>query len=182
LARQLDTSVHHLGQRDVGRYQARLRHQKTQNRPEARITVRAVSENNVALQRCVAAERLDRRRIVVAHTMVHAAHNGQPVRHTRQAWQMLADAQPWHAGRNGLELASQFARRIGLHVPCVQVARPAGLEQQNARFNGRGGRADSSAVGLCRFSPKQIGQIQSQEPQAADSQQFPARKASRGEV
>ena len=85
--------------------------------------------------------------------------------------------QPRYRGPEGPKLPTHFAGGIRLHVPRVEMARPAIVEKQNAGPDrGRRGTGRRWA-----FGPVEIGQVKSQTPQAADLQQssplskFPSR-------
>ena len=70
---------------------------------------------------------------------MHAAHDREFVRDPRTTRQMLAELQPWHTGRDRLEVTANLGGSIGLQVPGIQVARPAIQEEHDAGLDmGRG--------------------------------------------
>ncbi len=58
-------------------------------------------------------------------------------------------------GADGAERASDFARRIGFHVPCVEVGRAAGKQQEDSAF-GSGARSQEGQreAGFQELAPK----------------------------
>ena len=69
-----------------------LRQARAEDRAEARRVVAVVAQElQVALERVAAAERRERRRVVVGHRVVHAADDRQPVHDPRRVRQVLAD-------------------------------------------------------------------------------------------
>ena len=134
LARKLDDVVHRVRQRHERRQAAELRQRGAQGRAEAGGVVAVVPQQlQVPLERVAAAERRERRRVVVGHRVVHAADDRQPVGHAGRRGQVLADVEARHAGRDRPELPANLARGVGLHVPGVDVARAAVIEDQDAR-------------------------------------------------
>ena len=100
--------------------------------------------------------------------VIHRSQDRQLVAQLRQPRHIFADLIAGHAGRNALELAAIFDRRVRLEVPHIQMAGPAGLEQQNHAPLFRGG-IDGSRE---RFVPQQIGQRHAAEarpPRPAES-------------
>ena len=63
------------------------------------------------------AQGFDRCRIVIPHSMMQAANNGQFVHHLGRARQMFGDVQAGNARGNRLELAADFSRSVRLHDP-----------------------------------------------------------------
>jgi len=64
-------------------------------------------------------------RVVIVENSDQRSDQSQLVGQAREAWQQLADFDPWDAGGDGTEVAADFGRRIGLEVERIQVARPA---------------------------------------------------------
>ena len=130
-----------------------------QDRAEARRVVAVVAQElQVPLERVAAAEGRERRRVVVRHRVVHAADDRQPVHHPGRVRQVLADPDARHARRDRAELAADLARGVRLHVPGVEVARPAVVEDQDARPDRRSmpppwRRAPRPGSRPARFSP-----------------------------
>src|SRR6476661_6886757 len=82
--------------------------------------------------------------------------------------QMFAELHAGKGGRNRLELAADFLRRLGLHVPHIEMRRSAVEEEYDA---GVGVLASlANAVGT-----KQFRQSQPQQAAAADLDHLAAR-------
>src|SRR6266478_2144723 len=81
---------------------------------------------------------------------------------------MFAELYAGNGGRDRLELAAHFLRRIGLHVPHIEVRRPAIEEEEDAGV----GVLASLANGV---GTEQLRQSQPQQTAAADLDHFAAR-------
>src|SRR5262249_54881887 len=120
-------------QSHVRRDVAAPRCQETQRGSVARKTVRIVrKELEVALEGSPAAQRLDGRRVMVAHRVVEAAYDRQLIDDPSAARQMLTDPQPRDSGGHSSERAAYFGGRVGFHVPVMEVARTAIVKQEDA--------------------------------------------------
>src|SRR5262245_15020348 len=71
--------------------------------------------------------------VVLRIVMVHAAHDGQPMRLPRGQWQVLADTVAGNAGGDWLKLAANLGRRLRLHVKGVVMRRAALLKEDYTR-------------------------------------------------
>ena len=64
--------------------------------------------------------------------------------------QMLAANDPWSRRLDRLELAPNLRRRVELHVPGIEVAWPAVIEDKDARFHARGAGTGFRRPKKCR--------------------------------
>ena len=104
-----------------------------QDRATARWVIAIVAQElEITFEWITAAQCCKRRRVVIGHRMVHAAHDRQTIHHTRYLGQVLADPNPWHRGGNRAELTADLCRGTRLHVISVNMARPAIMKDQDA--------------------------------------------------
>ena len=66
--------------------------------------------------------------------MLHRAQQADLVHLAGQPRQVLANLDARHAGGDRLELAANFGRRLGLHIPEVDMAGPAEQKDEDARI------------------------------------------------
>jgi hypothetical protein len=74
----------------------------------------------------------------VVHAVAHGPDQSRVVHLARQAREMLAELDAVEARRDGAELAADLRGGFRLHVPHVEVARPAVEEDDDARIGARG--------------------------------------------
>ena len=152
---QLDHVVHHVRQGHERRQAAALGELMAEHRPQAGRVVAVVGQElEVALRGESAAERGERGRVVVRHRVVQAADDRQPVDDPRRVRQVLADLDTGHARRDRPELAADLPRGVRLHVPGVEVARAAVVEDQDARADGGGAGERRSGAASARSGPR----------------------------
>ena len=99
---------------------------------------------------------VDGRCVCIVHAVVDRPDQGCVVHEPRQAGQVLADRDAGEARVNRPELSADLRGCVRLHVPHIEVARPAIEEQNDASV---GTRRQPGAVRL-RLGPQQAGQAQ----------------------
>ena len=82
----------------------------------------------------VAGEREINRRAVINVLMRQAPNDGQFVRNSGDAWQVLAELNPGRRGRNRLEIAAHIKRSVGLGIPQIDLTLPAAREDHDDRL------------------------------------------------
>ena len=73
-----------------------------------------------------------RSRVGIVDAVVHRANDRRAVGLFRESREQFAHAVTGERGLDRLELASHFDRSLGLHVPHIEVARPAIQKQEDA--------------------------------------------------
>src|SRR5207244_2675401 len=96
-----------------------------------------VTESDIIQRRRMPGQAIVSGRVMVLHRMVHAADQGELVRHPRYARQPFTHHQSRGLGRNRLEFTSNRLRRRRLHVERIDMTRPAELMQENDRLGPR---------------------------------------------
>ncbi len=107
------------------------RHQRAQVRP---VVGRRPGGVGVRRRGQVPGQNAMRRREVREVVVIHRPDDRQPVRPGRQHREVLADPHPRRPRRDRGEAATDLRRRIGLRVPCVELAGPAPHEDEEARL------------------------------------------------
>jgi hypothetical protein len=107
---------------------------------------------------------------VDVHPVRHRPQEADLVHLLGQLRQMLADLNAGDVRSGGLELAANLRRRIGLHVPQIDLAGTAEEEQEDAR---PGPLRRGRLLGTKRL---ELAGRESEQAQAADAQQFAAAK------
>src|SRR5262245_13637974 len=85
----------------------------------------------------------------------------------RQLWQVFANLQAWSLGCDGLEVTTEFDRRIRLHVECVDGAQATFEEDIDQRDIFR--LLVVSSYGLSQRHAEQAGRTQADAIPAGDS-------------
>ena len=116
---------HRLGQDDVRRQFAAPAFQKLQRAPGVR-RIDAAGEEPPGLHHLVPGIVHRRRRVI------HAAHQRKLVRQLRHVREDFRDLDVRVVGLDGLERPANFARRIRLRVPGIDLARRAEIEDHDA--------------------------------------------------
>ena len=175
LAGELHDVVHHVRQGHERGQAPALGQRRAQDRAVARRVVAVVAQElEVPLERVAAAQRRERRRVVVGHRVVHAPDDRQPVHHPRCVRQVLADPQPRHAGRDRAEL--RRGPPPGRSASCRTCR--CGWDRRNRRSGCTSGSAPARLV-PAPPSPRPRpaaapAASRPSEPKAADPKQSPA--------
>jgi hypothetical protein len=147
--------------REIGSSLAEL---MADRRPVARKAEGVVGEEfEIPLERRPAAQGFHRRRVVIPHGMMHAANDGETVCEPRRLRKVFTDAQTRHGSSNRVEIAADLARRMRFHVPGIEMAGSAVMENQNAGVDSGGYRC---------IRGKEAWQGQSQIANTADAEEL----------
>ncbi len=157
----------HVGERDVRNDRPDRRAAEPDDRPDRRVVVGG--EPSPQFAPIVPGQAaINGRRVRVVHAVMGRADQGPQMNLARETGEMLGNLDPRQTRSDRLELAPDLDRRVGLHVPHVELAGAAVQEDDDARIGpGREsravGHAPASGIGL-----EQLREGQAQRGAAAD--------------